>query len=69
MKTKPTYDELLAMLKVTRDELSAAIEFFQEFVPLVDHKGNSLHEDWSWGPAEHAKAEADKILDRAEATP
>jgi hypothetical protein len=41
-----------ALLTETAKELREARDFFSAYVPLVDHNGQSLHQDWSWGPAD-----------------
>lgn len=50
--------DLAALCRRLARQLSAAEEFFTEFVPLRDHNGRSLHEDWSWGDAQAALREA-----------
>lgn len=50
-------------LKECQRELKNAHEFFSHYVPLVDHNGQSLYQDWSWGPAQAALDQAEAVLE------
>lgn len=59
---EPDYGNAIHRLRDAVNELDAARDFFQQYVPLEDHNGDSLAHDWSWGPAENAVREGKKVL-------